>query len=173
MIPNCISTYCTTASAFSAHFSAKETHGRSAQTNPCFRAFRESGQRLSITTFYSAARRPNSTCNTCSCHWNSQRTTGEEPRKQDIISPSWSSPSSCLAVLIQADILALQSNTYGGGSVAVVGAMAQPNAEPVEEYEYVLPQESHLFNLSLIHRLLISCSTAMRDFHRIFRYCRT
>jgi hypothetical protein len=36
------------------------------------------------------------------------------------------------------DILALQSTKYGGGgSVAVASPMAQPNAEPVEEYEYV------------------------------------
>ncbi|EKD18789.1 hypothetical protein MBM_03031 [Drepanopeziza brunnea f. sp. 'multigermtubi' MB_m1] len=35
----------------------------------------------------------------------------------------------------QIDILALQSNTYGGGSV-VAAPMAQPDAEPVEEYEY-------------------------------------
>jgi hypothetical protein len=33
-------------------------------------------------------------------------------------------------------ILALQSNTFGGGSVAVA-QMAQPNPEPVEEFEYV------------------------------------
>jgi len=42
------------------------------------------------------------------------------------------------AAIAKVDILALQSNTYGGGSVAVAAPMAQPNAEPVEEYEYVL-----------------------------------
>jgi hypothetical protein len=35
------------------------------------------------------------------------------------------------------NLAALQSKTYGGGSVAVAAPMAQPNAEPVEEYEYV------------------------------------
>src|SRR3954471_15257504 len=35
--------------------------------------------------------------------------------------------------IAQVDILALQSNTYGGGSVAVA-PMAQPNAEAVEDY---------------------------------------
>jgi hypothetical protein len=41
-------------------------------------------------------------------------------------------------VIETVDILALQSTKYGGGgSVAVASPMAQPNAEPVEEYEYV------------------------------------
>jgi hypothetical protein len=44
--------------------------------------------------------------------------------------PSYScSPSQTVA-------LALQSKTYGGAS-AGVGQMAQPDAQPVEEYEYV------------------------------------
>lgn len=41
----------------------------------------------------------------------------------------------------QVGILALQSDTLGGGSVAVA-PMAQPNAEPVEEYEYVFPSKT-------------------------------
>jgi hypothetical protein len=41
-------------------------------------------------------------------------------------------------VIETVDILALQSTKYGGGgSVAVASPMAQPNTEPVEEYEYV------------------------------------
>jgi len=58
------------------------------------------------------------------------------------------------ATIAKVDILALQSNTYGGGSVAVAVQMAQPNAEPVEEYEYV-PRKNRTFSTSvLLYRLL-------------------
>lgn len=45
-----------------------------------------------------------------------------------------------LLLIGEVDTLALQSKAFGGGSVAVAPQMAQPNAEPVEEYEYVLPR---------------------------------
>jgi hypothetical protein len=49
-----------------------------------------------------------------------------------------------------------------------VAQMAQPNAEPVEEYEYVLQQDLHLFDLMHSVQIADLLSIAMKDYHQIF-----
>jgi hypothetical protein len=56
--------------------------------------------------------------------------------RPDNILRSSSLPVDCNPI-VKVDILALQSSTFGGGSVVAV-PMAHPDVEPVEEYEYVL-----------------------------------
>jgi hypothetical protein len=76
-------------------------------------------------------------------------------------------------VIEEVDILALQSTTYGGGSVAVAAPMAQPDAEPVEEYEYVHLQELHFPPVYPYVQIPDMPLIAMKDFRQIFRCCRT